>query len=77
MSNHFIAVLSNAEWAAYKASRELERRDQWIVKARDFKERKCAEALRVAIHAARTCNREYLTAVAEYRASQTPKRKRA
>jgi alkylhydroperoxidase/carboxymuconolactone decarboxylase family protein YurZ len=76
MSAKFNAALNDAEWAAFKAGQALANRTQWMQRAgMDERNRGLVE---VCASAARGCNREYLKAVAEWRALQKkPQRKRA
>jgi hypothetical protein len=77
VSRHFNAQLSHAEYAAFKAARSLAQRDNWMHDAAQFKARGMADVVKLCVGAARDRNREYLKAVAEYRALKAPKRKRA
>lgn len=76
----FIAMTSDAEWAAYKAGASRANRDQFMQTATVHRRNGSIEAARICIRAARDCNRDFLKHVAEYRAvkaAETPKRKRA
>lgn len=76
----FIAMTSDAEWAAYRAGAALANRDQYMHNAGTYLRIGSIQAAQTCVRAARDCNRDYLKYIAEYRAAkaaETPKRKRA